>query len=158
MPKSIRRMAITKNTATPKATARISVMLGMDGTCPAKTCKSGSEMVITNPIIKLIAIIKNRFFDFVMIVPVRSPIGVMESSTPTLKNSMPAMSRAAPKRNKSNIPDGMGAMVKHRKRTIKRIGKTALRVSLSFSLNLERIFSVFNYVHAFLFLFSIFSV
>lgn len=97
-----------------------------------------------NPMIKLIAMIKNRFLDLVMVVPVRSPIGVIESSTPTLKNNIPTMRRAAPIRNVIKILGGIGAMVKHKKRTIKSIGKTALRVSFSFSLNLDFILNVFN--------------
>ena len=93
-------------------------------------------MVITKPITKLMKIIMNRFLDLVIIVPVLSPIGVMESSTPTLKKSMPTISRAAPTRNVIKILGGIGAMVKHSKSTIPSIGSTAFMVSENFSENL----------------------
>ena len=53
----------------------------------------------------------------------------MDRSTPTLKSSIPTISRTAPMRNAIRILGGMGAVVKHRTRTIARIGKTAFRVS-----------------------------
>jgi len=90
-----------------------------------------------NPIIKVIMMIINRFLDFVIIVPVRSPIGVIESSTPTLKKSIPIISIAAPTKKVSKISGGIGAMEKQRKSTINSMGNTAFSVSLSFSLNLD---------------------
>ena len=78
----------------------------------------------------------NRFLDLVIMVPVLSPIGVMESSTPTLKKSMPTISRAAPTRNVIKMLGGIGAIVKHSTSTIPRIGITAFIVSENFSENL----------------------
>jgi hypothetical protein len=66
-------------------------------------------------------------------------MGVMEISTPTLKNNIPIMSKIAPIRNVIKILGGMGAIVKHRSNTIARIGRTAFSVSDSFSLNFERL-------------------
>lgn len=77
------------------------------------------------------------FLDFVIMVPTRSPMGVMDISTPTLKNNIPMMSRAAPTRNVIKMLGGMGAMVKHSSKTMPRIGNTAFNVSENFSLNLE---------------------
>ena len=90
MPNNIRKMANTKNTATPVATARISTKFGMEGTCPARTCKSGSEMVITNPMTKV-----------------------------------------------TSILGGIGAIVKQSNNTIASMGKTAFKVSVSFSLSFD---------------------
>ena len=62
----------------------------------------------------------------------------MDNSTPTLKNSIPIINRTAPIRNVIRILGGIGAMVKHSNSTMSKIGITAFRVSISFSLNLER--------------------
>lgn len=77
------------------------------------------------------------FFDFVMIVPTRSPIGVIDNSTPTLKNNIPTVKRTAPVKNVIKMLGGIGAMEKHKINTISKIGNTAFKVSLSFSLNVE---------------------
>ena len=94
-------------------------------------------MVIINPMIKLIRMTINTFLDFVMMEPTRSPIGVMDISTPTLKKSIPMINKTAPTRKVIRILGGMGAMEKHNNNTIAKIGKTAFRVSVSFSLNLD---------------------
>ena len=137
MPNSIRSNATIRNPPTPRATARIRVRLGTEGTCSARTCKSGSDMVIINPMIKLIRMTINTFLDFVMMEPTRSPIGVIDISTPTLKKSMPTINRTAPTRKVIRILGGIGAMEKHNINTIAKIGKTAFRVSVSFSLNFD---------------------
>ena len=116
MPKSIRRIATTRNMATPRATARINVRFGMDGTCWARTCKSGSDIVIKKPITKLTKITIKRFLDLVMMVPVLSPIGVMDTSTPTLKNNIPIINKMAPIKKVIRILGGIGAMVKQREK------------------------------------------
>lgn len=134
---SIRKMANTRKIPTPNATANINTRLGTDGTCSASTCKSGSDMVMTKPMMKLTNTTISTFFVLVIIVPVRSPMGVMEISTPTLNKSIPAISSTAPTRNVIRILGGMGAMVKQSSNTMPRMGKTAFRVSLSFSLNFE---------------------
>ena len=72
-----------------------------------------------------------------MIVPVRSPIGVMDISTPTLKKSIPTISKPAPIKKVIRILGGIGAMVKQSNKTMASIGMTALSVSVNFSLNLE---------------------
>ena len=54
---------MTRYIPTPKATDKISTKLGIDGTCSARTCKSGSEIVIINPMIKLIRMIINTFLE-----------------------------------------------------------------------------------------------
>ena len=130
---------MTKKIPTPMATAKISTLFGMDGTCWASTCKSGSDMVIIKPIIKLMRIITKTFFDFVITVPTRSPMGVIDNSTPTLKNNIPTIKRIAPIKNVIKMLGGMGAIEKHKSKTIARIGRTAFRVSVSFSLNFERL-------------------
>ena len=75
----------------------------------------------------MITIIK-RFFDFVTIEPTRSPIGVMDMSTPTLKNSIPIINSVAPIKNVSRILGGIGAIEKHSKRTISKIGKQTAKI------------------------------
>ena len=110
-------------------------MLGMEGTCWASTCKSGSEIVMTKPMTKLTKITIHTFLDLVIIVPVRSPIGVMDNSTPTLKNSIPIISNVAPTKKVINILGGIGAIVKQSSSTIAKIGSTAFIVSENFSIN-----------------------
>ena len=131
--KSIRRAAIIRNSPTPPATARISVRLGMDGTCPASTCKSGSEMVIMKPRRKQRNSTSPRCMLPAIFLPTFSPMGVMDSSAPRLKNIMPRISRIPPKRNSRRIPEGRGAMVKLKRSTIPIMGRTAFNASLSFS-------------------------
>ena len=72
-----------------------------------------------------------------MIEPTFSPIGVMESSTPTLKSSIPAINKTAPTRKVIRMLGGIGAMVKQSNNTITKIGNTAFRVSENFSSNFE---------------------
>ena len=79
------------------------------------------------------------FFDLVIMVPTLSPIGVMDSYTPTLKSSIPTIKKTAPIKKAIKILGGMGAIVKHKIRTIARMGKTAFKVSDNFSFNLERL-------------------
>ncbi len=108
-------------------------MPGMEGTCPASTCRSGSDMVITNPRIKPRTTITHSLLLLVMVLPTLSPMGVMESSAPRVKNIMPTISSTPPARNSSRIPGGTGATLKHKKSTIPITGRTALNASSSFS-------------------------
>ena len=87
----------------------------------------------------VIKMIISTFLERVITLPTRSPMGVMEISTPTLKKSIPTINRIAPIKNVIKILGGIGAIEKHRSKTIARIGRTAFRVSESFSLNLERL-------------------
>lgn len=50
------------------------------------------------------------FLDLVMTEPVRSPIGVMDISTPTLKNSIPTINRTAPHKNVIKMLGGIGVI------------------------------------------------
>ena len=68
-----------------------------------------------------------------MIEPTRSPIGVIELSTPTLKSSIPSISNTAPIKNVTRVLGGIGVIVKHSTNTIAKIGKTAFIVSVNFS-------------------------
>lgn len=86
---------------------------------------------------KLIRITINTFLDFVIMEPTRSPIGVIDISTPTLKKSIPTIKSAAPTRKVIRILGGIGAMEKHSSNTMAKMGKTAFKVSISFSLNLD---------------------
>lgn len=86
---------------------------------------------------KVINITTKMFLDLVMTEPVRSPIGVMDISTPTLKNSIPTINRTAPHKNVIKMLGGIGVMVKHNINTIASIGITAFNVSDNFSLNLD---------------------
>lgn len=89
-----------------------------------------------------------------MVVPTRSPIGVMETSTPTLKSSIPIINNTPPIRNINIMLGEIGAIVKHSKRTIAMIGSTALMVSINFS----RKFDGRNFNNNLAFLYHIYSV
>ena len=95
-------------------------------------------MVMMNPRIKHRNSTIPRFLDWAILVPIFSPIGVIASSAPKVKNIMPMIRRTAPNRNKSNMLGGIGAMVKLNRITIPIVGSTAIRASFNFSLNLFR--------------------
>ena len=135
MPNSIRSSAIARKMPTPKATERIRIILGTDGTCCARTCRSGSEMVMIKPNKKDRAITADSFLVRVMQLPTRSPIGVMDISAPNVKNIIPVIRRTAPSKKHSRILGEMGAMLKDSSSTIPMIGPTAIRASLNFSLS-----------------------
>ena len=73
------------------------------------------------------------FLERVIMEPTRSPIGVMDVSTPTLKSSIPNISSTAPIRKVTKMLGGTGVMVKQSTNTIAKIGKTAFMVSENFS-------------------------
>ena len=130
---SIRSRATTRKIPTPKATARIRIRLGTDGTCSARTWRSGSDIVMMKPRMKLMGTATHSFLDCVMHVPTRSPIGVIAISTPIVNSTIPAVSNAAPMRNAMRIPGETGAMDKHKINTIAMTGNTAFPVSFNFS-------------------------
>ena len=110
----------------------------MVGTWFASTVRSGSEIVIIMPSIKLANTIIHTLLDLVMHVPTLFPIGVMAVSAPTVKNAIPTTSITAPVRNDMSIWFETGAMVKHSTRTIHVIGITEEMASfiLSFKIDL----------------------
>ena len=138
MRNSIRSRANTRNRPTPQATAAIRMPFGMEGTCPARTCRSGSDTVMIKPSRKERETISVSFLLFVMQVPTFSPMGVMESSAPSVKNIMPRTSRTAPIRKHKRILGEIGATEKQRMRTITMIGSTATSASRNFSISLSR--------------------
>ena len=150
--KSILRSAATRNSPTPNATERTRTIFGTAGTCSASTWRSGSDIVTINPRIKLRRTITPSFFVCVIHVPTFSPMGVIDISTPRVKNIIPTVSITAPRRNASRMPGSTGATVKHSTSTIAMIGSTAFNVSLSFSCNfscnLSLILIVFKFTHS----------
>ena len=132
---SIRSRASTKNAPTPTATDKIRTMLGTAGTCPAKTCRSGSEMVTINPSRKEIRIIIHTLRLFVMQEPTRPPMGVMDISAPRVKNIIPTRISTAPIRKHSRMLGEIGAMEKHSASTMQMMGRTAFVASCHFSAN-----------------------
>ena len=125
MEKSIRKSAITRKIPTPHATDRIKTRLGTALTCPANTCRSGSEMVMINPSKKDTRMMTNTFRLLVRQDPTRSPMGLMETSAPRVKNIIPARINMAPMRKHSRMLGETGAIKKHRISTIQIIGRTA---------------------------------
>lgn len=78
----------------------------------------------------------HSFLVFVIQVPTRSPIGVMDISTPKEKRIIPTIKNTAPTRNAIKIPGDIGAMLKHKISTIPMTGSTAFPVSVTFSLRI----------------------
>ena len=113
------------------ATDTISTRLGIEGTCSANTCRSGSDMVMMKPSRNDRATTTLSLRLRVMQVPTRSPMGVMAISAPSVKNIMPAIRNTAPTRNVSTMPGEMGATLKQSTMTMSRIGRTAFRDSIS---------------------------
>ncbi len=107
----------------------------MEGTCPASTCRSGSDTVMIKPKRKERETITLTFLLLVMQVPTFSPMGDMASSAPSVKNIMPRISRTAPIRKHKRMLGEIGATEKHKKSTITMIGSTATNASRSFSMS-----------------------
>ena len=101
---SIRRSDATRKSPTPAATDSTRTIFGTEGTCSARTCRSGSEMVTINPRIKLKRTISHSFFVCVIQVPTLSPIGVMDISTPSVKNIIPRSGALLPEEMQAVFP------------------------------------------------------
>ena len=138
---SIRSMATTRKKPTPTATARINVMLGMPGTCSAKTWRSGSDMVMKIPTSRLTSTIIHTLRDLVTAEPTWFPMGVMARSVPRVKSPIPRISITAPRTKPISRSLGTGEMVKHSKKTIPVTGSTEEMDSFSFSIRMVRFFS-----------------
>ena len=93
-------------------------------------------MVMIKPSMKPMKIMTHSFLVFVMQVPTRSPMGVMDISTPRENRIIPTIRSTAPTRNAIRIPGEMGAMLKQRTSTIPMTGSTAFPVSTVFSLKI----------------------
>ena len=78
----------------------------------------------------------HNFLLLVILVPIRSPIGVMAISAPRVKNIIPAIISTAPIRKHSRILGEMGATEKLSSKTIPIIGNTARKDSCNFSCSL----------------------
>lgn len=133
IPNKILRSAATRNTPTPSATDIISTRFGMDDTCSASTCRSGSEIVIITPRVNPTITIIHNFFVLSRLPPTLSPIGVIESSAPIVKNIIPPMTRIPPRRNCASMPVGIGAIVNASNSTMSIIGSTDQTASCAFS-------------------------
>ena len=125
MENSIRKSATIRNRPTPNATDRIRIIFGIEGTCSARTCRSGSEIVMMKPSRNERAVTMPSFFVFVIAVPTRSPIGVMAISAPAVKNIIPTRSSTVPIRKHRRMLGEMGATVKQSSITMSTIGITA---------------------------------
>ena len=84
----------------------------------------------------------HSFLLLVMLVPTRSPIGVIAISAPRVKNIIPRMMSTPPIRKHSRMLGDIGAMLKHSTRTIPMIGSTALSASFSFSISFLLFFNL----------------
>ena len=142
MPNSIRRIAATSSSPTPHATAIISTIFGTDGTCCASTCRSGSDMVMTKPSRNAITTTIPSFCVFAIHTPIRSPIGDMASSAPSVKNIIPIMTRIEPIKKQRRMLGEIGVIVNDSISTIATIGITACSASFSFSFNFSFSFSL----------------
>ena len=112
---------------------KISARLGMAGTWLASTCKSGSATVMMKPSKKASTTTTHSFLLPVMAEPTRSPMGVMESSAPRVKNIIPTRMSTVPTKKQSRMPEGMGAMEKQSSSTTPTMGSTACIASVNFS-------------------------
>ena len=126
-------MATARKIPTPTATVRISVRLGIDGTCAASTWRSGSEIVIIAPMEKPIRKISGIFLVFEICTPIPSPKGVMDISAPSWKKPIPITSIIAPTINITMVPRSMGTSRMLKSSTMPVMGRTAERDSSIFS-------------------------
>ena len=128
-----RSRATTRNSPTPAATVRISVRLGMAGTCPANTVRSGSATVMSIPRRNAAARGSSLCLARLMVTPMALPMGVMDISTPRVNIPTPTINRNEPKRNMTNTPGVRGTMVMLSAITMAVMGSTEDRDSLIFS-------------------------
>ena len=117
------------------ATARIIVIFGIDGTNVARTCKSGSEIVIIIPNKSDKHTISNTFLLCVILEPTFSPMGVMDISAPNVKNIIPTITINAPIKKLNKILGVSGVIEKHSTKTINTIGTTAVTDSFNLLCN-----------------------
>lgn len=117
-------MESAKNIPTPIATDKMRTMLGIDGTCSARTCKSGSAMVINAPKIKQTTSGIIIFLHLLICIPIPSPKGCIDISEPIVKRLIPANKRRVPKINRTRIPVSNGEIEMLSKITIAAIGRT----------------------------------
>ena len=81
----------------------------------------------------VMSITMNRFLVRGSCAPIPSPIGVMETSVPSENSAMPTMSSAAPVKNSTIVPTGIGVIVTLSSSTMIVIGRTDDTDSLIFS-------------------------
>ncbi|OPZ76258.1 MAG: hypothetical protein BWY78_01426 [Alphaproteobacteria bacterium ADurb.Bin438] len=122
-----------KNKPTPKATDKIIIMFGTFGTCSANTCKSGSDIVTTVPIKKLINKIDQSFLDFVKAAPINSPIGIIAISAPIINIPIPKISNNEPTIKTISMSILIGTSKKDNKKTIILTGIIDVKDSIIFS-------------------------
>ena len=131
----MRSSAITRNRPTPTATVRISARFGTPCTWLARTVRSGSAMVISNPTAKATITRNLTFFFRVSIAPMWVPMGSMAVSAPRVNNPMPTTSSAAPKRNRLMVLRSMGTKIRLITSTSSEMGSTEETASSVFSLS-----------------------
>ena len=128
-------MQMVRKMPTPTDTVRISMVLSMPGTFWARTCRSGSAMVMTTPRTKASTRMSHRRRDLVIFAPTRLPIWVMDSSAPSVNSPMPRIRSPEPSRNESISPTSTRTSARHSTATIAVTGKTDAAASFSFSAN-----------------------
>ena len=132
---TIRTKASAKKTPTPRATITINRTFGIVCCiCSARTIKSGSAIVIINPIATVTPINIQIFFFLVTNCPICSPIFIIEESAPRLKKLNPKISIIAPIK-KANIVQPETGKIQHNIKTTIVIGTTAIKDSFIFSSN-----------------------
>ena len=129
----MRSTASARKTPTPTAIVQMSTLFGIDATWFASTCRSGSAMVMIVPSANATSTTRMTFSRFASVLPTPSPSGVMDISAPSWKNPMPTISSTAPVRNSASVPISIGTSVTLSTSTIRVMGSTLERDSLTFS-------------------------
>ncbi len=131
----MRSMLSIRKMPTPTPTVTISTVVSIAGTLSASTVRSGSDTVIATPSSSATDRISARFRDFVSFAPICVPMGVIDTSLPTVNRPMPTISISEPSRNESIRSAFIGTNVRHIKPTIITMGSTDPAASLNFSKN-----------------------
>ena len=79
----MRSTASARNAPTPTATDTISTRLGIEGTCWASTCRSGSASVTITPITNAMSSTVGSLRALAVCAPTPSPSGVIAISEPS---------------------------------------------------------------------------
>ena len=112
----MRSIPITKKMPTPTEMVKvrirfISALPERSATCPAKICRSGSEMVTKIPMRKLTKAMSQILFDFARYVPILEPIVCIDISAPMVKSDKPKIKNATPNKKSRKMPGSIGVSV-----------------------------------------------
>ena len=120
----MRSIATSKKMPTPTETVNIKSIFGTSDTWLARICRSGSEIVTSTPITKLIKAMSQVFPDFTRYAPTFAPMVCIDISAPIVNMESPNTRHATPNKNNKKVPGVIGVSEMASSATISAIGST----------------------------------